>query len=184
MYSLLLLTVIVTVLLQPVAASSPFVDFTMSDTPLDGSYRDIDDVLCELCCLPFFQCIHAIVRLLLPSLVALLTLPATSPIRPRENVLQRPQALRHDTIRLWPDATRPLAHPRICRRRLQAAVDRRACPNHGCERDNGSTIYCASARRRYLYTRRSLVCTTQPEVNTQATSTSPWWFPLQQGRLQ
>ncbi|KAG9192586.1 hypothetical protein G6011_11320 [Alternaria panax] len=32
----------------------------MSNTPLDGSYSDIDDMLCELCCLPFFQCIHAI----------------------------------------------------------------------------------------------------------------------------
>ncbi|RYO25207.1 hypothetical protein AA0121_g1360 [Alternaria tenuissima] len=60
MYSLLLFTVVITVLLQPVAASSPLVDFSMSDTPIDGSYGDIDDMLCELCCLPFFQCIHAI----------------------------------------------------------------------------------------------------------------------------
>jgi hypothetical protein len=72
----------------------------MSDTPLDGSYRDIDDVLCELCCLPFFQCIHAIVRLLFPSLVALLTLLVANPIRRRETVLQRPRPLRHAAIRL------------------------------------------------------------------------------------
>jgi hypothetical protein len=66
MYSLLLFTVLVTVLLQPVTAASPLVDFSMSDNPWDGSYSDIDDILlCELCCLPFYQCIHAIVRSLL-----------------------------------------------------------------------------------------------------------------------
>lgn len=59
MYPLLLFTVIITVLSGPVEASNPFADLIVSDTPMDGTYSGIDGVLCQLCCLPLCQCIHA-----------------------------------------------------------------------------------------------------------------------------
>ncbi|KAI4697316.1 uncharacterized protein J4E92_005791 [Alternaria infectoria] len=42
MYPLLLFTVIITVLSGPVEASNPFADLIVSDTPMDGTYSDID----------------------------------------------------------------------------------------------------------------------------------------------
>lgn len=63
MCTLLLLALLLTLLLAPAAAASPIMDPALPACPLDPFYPDPDGMLnplCELCVIPFYQCIHAI----------------------------------------------------------------------------------------------------------------------------
>ncbi|KAF1940453.1 hypothetical protein EJ02DRAFT_406615 [Clathrospora elynae] len=63
MLMLLTLAVLLAVLLEPVAATSPIMAYKMPNAPLDMLYSECEDLfnpLCELCVIPFLQCMHAI----------------------------------------------------------------------------------------------------------------------------
>jgi hypothetical protein len=91
MYTLVLLAVLLTVLSEPVAASSLVMDFSMAGAPLDSIFPETEDMfnpLCELCCIPLFQCMHTMVGNSLLLKLPRLRIIATIPIRPGKHVLQ------------------------------------------------------------------------------------------------
>ncbi|KAF1913425.1 hypothetical protein BDU57DRAFT_356113 [Ampelomyces quisqualis] len=62
MYMLLLLAVLLIFLLEPAAAASPIVDYSLCATPMEPFFSDAESVLnpiCQYCAIPFLQCIHA-----------------------------------------------------------------------------------------------------------------------------
>lgn len=64
MYTLLLLVVVFALLLEPAAAASPIMDYTLPGAPMDPFRADLQglnlDPFCQCCVIPFFQCMHAI----------------------------------------------------------------------------------------------------------------------------
>ncbi len=68
MYTVLLLALIFSFLLEPAAAAAtPTMDFALPGSPMDPFPHDFEvlNPLCELCAMPFFQCLHAMVRVLM-----------------------------------------------------------------------------------------------------------------------
>jgi hypothetical protein len=66
MYMLLLLAVLLLFLLEPVAAASPIMDYSLPAPPMEPFFSDAESILnpiCQYCAIPFHQCIHAMVRL-------------------------------------------------------------------------------------------------------------------------
>jgi hypothetical protein len=62
---LLLVAVLLAFLLQPASAASSIVDQTMSDVPMEPFFSDMEGMLnpiCQYCAIPFYQCIHAVVK--------------------------------------------------------------------------------------------------------------------------
>ena len=63
MYTLIVIAVLLTFLLEPVAAS-PMMDHAMAASPLDHFYADAEGILnplCHMCALPFYHCAHRMV---------------------------------------------------------------------------------------------------------------------------
>ncbi|KAI4955109.1 hypothetical protein J4E91_000965 [Alternaria rosae] len=138
----------------------------MSDTPMDGTYSDIDDMLCELCCLPFYQCIHAHMSqirydaaspfyvdpsvFLMPPLGFDQTQPDLAPIY---NFVKAGQSLLSENVRVM-DANETTVQPvtvqahvedtynpgdRLATRRNRRTVHKRQAPCPGgfrCEKDD------------------------------------------------
>jgi hypothetical protein len=65
MYMLLLFAIVLVFFLQPAAAAGSIMDHTLPGAPLESFLSDTDsflDEMCQFCAMPFYQCMHTVVR--------------------------------------------------------------------------------------------------------------------------
>lgn len=95
MYMLLLSAVLLAVLLQPVAASSPIMELTPPGTPLELPFLNMDELfLCQLCGMQYELC-WCIVRLHPALRNFVLTATTADATLRRNNAHRRPRSRRH-----------------------------------------------------------------------------------------
>lgn len=78
MYTLLLVALLLTILLQPAAAASPIMDSTLPVVPMESFYPDPDNILeaiCDICGISVNYCAHALVSRSEEAIGSSLTLP-------------------------------------------------------------------------------------------------------------
>jgi hypothetical protein len=65
MYMLLVLAVVLVIFSHPAAATGSIMDQTLPSAPMEPFFSDVESILddiCQYCAMPFYQCMHAVVR--------------------------------------------------------------------------------------------------------------------------